>query len=100
MGQTSYGVWETCYSVEDILAEWNDWIKEDMEACPECYSGTLTDEELEALLNRTIVKDDNLYFLASDIQGTVLYDVMQMAGASDCGEYTVLYFSTEVAIWA
>ncbi|MBQ9287323.1 MAG: hypothetical protein IJ212_02695 [Bacteroidaceae bacterium] len=99
MGQTAYGVWATCVDPETITEEWNEWIKDDMEACPECYSGTMTDEQLAALLSRCVEKDGMYNFLQTDITG-VAYDVLQMTSASDCGEYTVIYFSTEVAVWA
>ncbi len=98
MGQTAYSVYYTCVDPETIKTEWNDWIKDDMEACPECYSGTMTDEQLDLLLSRCMEIDGTYYFLQTDIEG-VAYDVLQMAGVSDCGDYEVIYFSTEVPIW-
>ena len=51
-------------------------------------------------VSKTYYKDGKYNFLATDIQGTVYYDIFQMTPASDCGDYTVIYFSTEVAEWA
>ena len=97
---TSYGVWATCESPDVIREEWYEWIKDEMESNPDIWQEMVTDEELDRILNRAVYKDGKYNFLATDIQGTVYYDIFQMTPASDCGDYTVIYFSTEVAEWA
>ena len=66
---------------------------------PDLYSGGMTDEAFNQLLSKFVKNGDMYGILAEEVQGKAGYDILQMTSASDCGEYTVFYFSTEVVQW-